>query len=565
MRSAEQVVVFLYITVILGVFVTRLGTETQEQRVFGPPGTGKTSYVARMVDAACERYGPDGVLLASYTRPAARELAARNSYLNRDRIATLHALCYRALGRPPLMVGGTLSEWNRRYPEYVVTTGLVGDIDDLSVDDFSYHTDGDQLLNAYQALRGQMVSPAQWPLPVRHFAHAWETFKEQEHRSDFTDLILRGLEELKTAPLAAVALFLDEVQDFSSLELLLARQWGHSMNLFVLAGDDDQCIYAFKGATPDAFLTPTVPPEQTMVLDQSYRVPRAIHRVASKWIERVARRHPKQYSPRQFEGEVAPCPLRWTVRYPNSLLSDLEKQTAEGKTVMVLASCSHFLDPLKRALLCAGIPFYNPYRLKRPDWNPLTRPVWRVPAIDRVFAFLKVSHKPGYRWTYADLECWTRPLKSQSLLAHGAKMQIAHAAETTPGETVGDADFDRWFINSEAACHAVQGNLQWFRRHSLATAREALEYPCSIAERHGVERFTNPKIILGTIHSVKGGEADIVYLLPDLSPKAARAWSSYDPDTYDSIVRCFYVALTRAREAVYWGQPSGPSVRPMYS
>ena len=54
-----------------------------------------------------------------------------------------------------------------------------------------------------------------------------------------------------------------------------------------------------------------------------------------------------------------------------------------------------------------------------------------------------------------------------------------------------------------------------------------------------------PEIIVGTIHSVKGGEADVVYLLPDLSVAAVRQAEEGDED---SITRTFYVGMTRAKE-----------------
>jgi len=52
---------------------------------------------------------------------------------------------------------------------------------------------------------------------------------------------------------------------------------------------------------------------------------------------------------------------------------------------------------------------------------------------------------------------------------------------------------------------------------------------------------------LSTIHGAKGGEADNVLLLTDLSAKFAR---EYDRNA-DDIHRLFYVGLTRARESLH--------------
>lgn len=72
----------------------------------------------------------------------------------------------------------------------------------------------------------------------------------------------------------------------------------------------------------------------------------------------------------------------------------------------------------------------------------------------------------------------------------------------------------------------------WWRR-ILACRR--LPEPGGIAGR----------LTVGTIHSVKGSEADVVYVLPDLSPAQWGQWTKGDRD---ALVRLFYVAFTRARE-----------------
>jgi superfamily I DNA/RNA helicase len=59
-----------------------------------------------------------------------------------------------------------------------------------------------------------------------------------------------------------------------------------------------------------------------------------------------------------------------------------------------------------------------------------------------------------------------------------------------------------------------------------------------------------PKVVVGTIHSVKGGQADVVYLFPDLS-QAGDAQYNRGGAARDSVIRVFYVGLTRAREKLY--------------
>ncbi|MCE5308667.1 MAG: ATP-binding domain-containing protein [Acidobacteriales bacterium] len=67
--------------------------------------------------------------------------------------------------------------------------------------------------------------------------------------------------------------------------------------------------------------------------------------------------------------------------------------------------------------------------------------------------------------------------------------------------------------------------------------------------------------MVGTIHSVKGGQADVVYLFPDLS-QAGDAHYAHGGASRDSVIRQFYVGATRARERLYiCGRETSMAVR----
>ena len=51
---------------------------TSEYRLFGPPGTGKTTNLTRQIRRAVDSFGPDSVLVTSFSRAAAAELAGRD-------------------------------------------------------------------------------------------------------------------------------------------------------------------------------------------------------------------------------------------------------------------------------------------------------------------------------------------------------------------------------------------------------------------------------------------------------------------------------------------------------
>lgn len=533
--------------------------KSKEFRIVGPPGTGKTTTLSRLIAKSCSQHGSEAVLVTSFTKAAARELVSRNLPLSDDRVGTLHALCYRALDRPKIIDREVLQDWNREYP-MMQFGGISTNIDDPYGDiDSSGAKDGDGLLQELSRLRGLQTPKEFWPVRVQNFAQYWEDFKDQTFTIDFTDLIARCVDERIPIPHDSRVMFLDEVQDFSPLELSLARWWGSSCEELYLGGDDDQVLYRFKGAIPDAFMSPELPAEQVTILAQSYRVPRAVHAAATAWVEQIDHRIPKAYKPRDVEGAVGQIDINY--KWHETLRYRLEEWIDAGKTVAILASCSFFLDPVKHKLRDWGFPFWNPYRKTRGDWNPLTGRSGTVSASDRVRMYRKPVDESGW-WTYRELWEWAGCLKAEDIFHRGAKTLMRRKAEgeETAGLAVEVDDLEKWFADPVAAEKATAGDVVWLQSNLLDTYRKPIGYACNILEARGAKALKEqPKIILGTIHSVKGGEADIVVLFPDLSPAGYQEWTT-PGEARDSVRRMFYVGMTRAKEALYWAQPVGMSV-----
>lgn len=525
-----------------------MNTKHVEYRVFGPPGTGKTARLSTQIARAAESKGSDGVLVASFTKAAATELAGRNLPVNRENVGTLHALCYRQLGRPTI-AETQIDEWNEDVPPAYRFSGGDVDLDEPSTDRV-HDTPSNALFEHYQILRARMIPEAAWPQSVRDFATRWQVWKENHDYADFTDLIDLTYRAGAPPPGAPAVGFFDEVQDFTALELALVRRWAQHLEYVVLAGDDDQTIYTFKGATPDTFLAGE--PDQKVILDQSYRVPRAVQAKAEAWIKQVARREPKVYRPRDEEGEVRR--LNGGTRNPEPLIADIERQLAAGRTVMVLASCSYLLRPVIAVLRHAGMLYHNPYCRVSGEWNPLT-PGKGLSTAARLLAYLRpdraVWGDEARVWTPQDLKAWTGLLRSEGVLKRGAKAQIERMGGH---EEVGDeilALFEGAVI--DGACSL---SLDWLEASAGVAKAQALTFPLAIARKHGAAKLREqPRVCIGTIHSVKGGEADTVYLLPDLSRSGMEEWM-YGGERRDAIRRQFYVGMTRARHSIVLCAPA---------
>lgn len=75
-----------------------------------------------------------------------------------------------------------------------------------------------------------------------------------------------------------------------------------------------------------------------------------------------------------------------------------------------------------------------------------------------------------------------------------------------------------------------RGVAQLVARTPDADIFDRAKFPVQIATRQGPSGLVDaPPVIVGTIHSVKGGQADVVYLFPDLSQAADSQYQSDGP------------------------------------
>lgn len=531
---------------------------TSEYRIWGPPGTGKTTNLTRQIRRAVDRFGPDSVLVTSFSRAAAAELAGRDLPISPERIGTLHSHCYRALGAPQI-AEANVDEWNRQYPHLQITPVRKQnklDGEEAGEEDGRIRP-GDLWLQELNRFRGLMIPVEGWSANLRDFAGRWKEYKNALGLLDFTDLIETCYRDIAAAPKRPAVIFADEAQDLNRMQLALIRKWGRHCNYFIVCGDEDQTIYSFSGASPDAMLDPDIPDDHKIVLKQSYRVPRAVHAAADKFIRQVTRRQEKVYLPRPEDGACLRGPLNASYKSPDYwVVKTVAEHAAKGRTVMVLASCAYMLEPLVAVLRKGAIPFHNPYRRSNGYWNPI-RLGRKGSTANRILALLAAHPDFGddrRDWTLGDLALWAEWLQSKGILKHGAKKRLRAADPAAPAtiETL-DGVFEDGAL--ESLLEAFEGDyrrlLGWWRRRVTADVHKRIQFPAEITLAHGHRALLEPpKVIVGTIHSVKGGEADVVFLFPDLSDSGLTAYRRHGPPR-DAVIRTFYVGMTRAREVLY--------------
>ena len=521
-----------------------------EYVVFGPPGCGKSTHLSRQVHRAAQRYGEHSVLCTSFSRAAAAELVGRGLPIPKEAVGTLHAHCYRALNSPNI-AEGNVEEWNKEHPELRIK-GQAGEDGEVERGE----DPGTYWLGELSRARARMLPTEAWSTSLRRFEGLWSEYKSGNDLMDYTDLIETALDDVRFAPGNPSVIFADEAQDFTKLEFSLVRQWGSRAEYFVVAGDDDQCIYSgLTGASPLPLIENGLPESHKITLKQSYRVPRAVQAAAEVVIGRVASRQPKAYIARDEEGAVNTL-AGHDYRHPGDIVDHVQGRLDTGASVMLLASCAYMLSPLITILRERGIPYHNPYRSNNGYWNPLRRD--DKSAGGRLLALLG-PHPQGRNsdaWTFRELQLWTEWLQSTGILRRGTKRLLTASAMDVP---VTLEDLTRIFEEKAlddllAAFESDAAELieWWANRVTSASRRGSATYAAQIARARGISGLVDvPKVVVGTIHSVKGGEADHVYLFPDMS---RAGWSQYENygEQRDAITRLYYVGMTRARKGLVW-------------
>jgi len=500
--------------------------------------------------------------VTSLTRAAARE-AARVVSLPDRQVGTWHSFAYHGLGEPQL-TEQHIKDWNANYKRWQQSGGDRNGEVYLSSEDCA---DGDKLMLEYSRRRaaGEDVHSRGRIYDFDRFVAAWEDWKTQCGYIDFNDVIDRAC-DLDAAPGDPDVIYCDEAQDLSLQEAKLAAKWGKRAQLLCLAGDDHQAIFGWRGSDPIAVREVwdglSAQTRKHANLEQSYRVPLAVHHVAMRQMKQCRTLQPVAYRPREEAGLAVSGPSF----YPSGLrlAQTAMRYAGDDETIMFIASCGYMLQSVMQGLEQLGEPWCNPWRKASRLWNPMEASKG-VSFYERVLAFMAPSRdiwgENARFWSVEQLKLWIQPLPVSGIFESRAKTQIGGLDSKTTSEQIAEG-MRNWFTAS-ALERITHCDLGWYLNQiapgKLTMAGKILK---KMAERRQVEQIAKPpRMIVGTVHSLKGAEADVVCVCPDISAAAGRA-ASADNRVREEINRVFYVAVTRAKRALILCAPSSNRFMP---
>ena len=272
--------------------------ETGPMLVLAGPGSGKTTVLLCRISRLLERglAKPQEILALTFSKAAAEEMKSRFENLNGASgvsFGTFHSIFFRILrSRYGWNVEQIFQEEERRS---ILRNSIEAEKWDIAC--FEEYIS--QFYSQLSLMNSELEQPNRFTpvgMPVEEFRklyRAYEGYKERHEKLDFDDMLTQCYQLLRED--AAVReywqrkykfILVDEFQDvnqaqFACLQILAEKH----QNLFVV-GDDDQSIYAFRGARPDFLLRfPTLyPAAKKVTLNTNYRSTERIVNLAERVI-----------------------------------------------------------------------------------------------------------------------------------------------------------------------------------------------------------------------------------------------------------------------------------------
>jgi DNA helicase-2/ATP-dependent DNA helicase PcrA len=472
--------------------------------LLGPPGTGKTTQLIQKVKEALDRgIPPERIAYCSFTRKAADEAGTRASAafgFDQKRFKyfrTLHSLAYLIMGLKPNQVMN-----NDNYTELGNILGLEfsGQYDESTERTLPYFGQlGDKCLNIYALSRAKKISIEEAWLQstarscppcrtIKDFADNLARYKYKYDLYDFTDF----MDEAKAA-IDVDVFIIDEAQDLTRQQWDFAKRVSANAKEIWIGGDDDQAIFTWAGADLRTFLAIQ---GNRQVLPKSYRLPRQVHSLCQGIVGNIGVRYPKEWDCKDEEGAV------------NYLTSLEHINLLNGESWLLLGRHSHQLRDLTKTCVNQGVV----YKMAAREWSNDKSNVRAVLAWEALRKGESIN-----KYDLAALDKYTRKL-------------------SRPPEK------EQFFAGDVG----LKGKLpSWM---------DSLEFLPDVEReyirllRHNNEPLRGPgRVEISTIHGSKGGEADNVVIIHDITDQSYRQFLQVPDDEH----RVFYVGASRAKKNLH--------------
>ena len=437
------------------------------------------------------------------------------------------------------------------------------------------------------SVKGSPLRDADCQINIGQIYERYNRWLREQHLMDYDDQMVYALTILRKVP-QVLAHFqdlyryicVDEAQDTSKIQhaiiALLASRYD---NLFMV-GDEDQSIYGFRAAYPEALLNFEKEHRgaKILLMEQNYRSGSGIVSAADRFIQKNTLRHAKHMvcSGGAQTSDVREIYLkgrRAQYKYLLKVAYGCTEQTA------VLYRNNESAIPLVDLLEREGIP----YRIRNAEVGFFThRTVMDITNIIKlaydpydVDAFWAVYYKMGMylnkekaaqicdlsrRMEIPVFDAALRYAKLEPMVIRNVKATRTHLANMK--EEKGDQAISRIVLNMGYGEYLNRAGVQDSKIYILKAVGAHTQSPAELLDRLGFlgdifrdkEQDPSCPFILSTIHASKGLEYDTVYLMdvmdglfPEEAPVSTKYMTREERRAFEEERRLFYVGMTRAR------------------
>ena len=574
------------------------------QSVDGPvlllavPGSGKTTVLVSRLGymILCRGISSDKILTITYTVAAANDMSARFSSMfgewieNKPEFRTINGICAKIIYYCAHLTGKRTFQLASDERQI---SALLSGIYQRIEDDYPTENDLKAVRIAITYIKNMMLGPEE----LEDFDETMEYQISAIYREYCAEMRRQGLMDYDDQMVYAYIMLkripgvlehfrslypyicVDEAQDTSKIQheiiSLLADKNG---NLFMV-GDEDQSIYGFRAAYPEALLSfeKQHTKAKVLLMEQNFRSNAKIVSAADRFIQKNVFRHEKHMTAsRESTADVRVIDVkgrRAQYRYLAKIAANCTEETA------VLYRDNEMVIPLVDLLERSGAP----YRIRNAELTFFTHRV--VSDIEKIFRFaLNPWDSETFSGIYYKLGIYQkkteivqiseeagrqhRPiidymLESRALSGAAAhKLRELHSHFQNMLDEPADRAIDRVVSKmgyGDYIAHSAAGRNKIFLLKTIE-ANEAS--PAAFLERmsfledvmRNKENDRRCPFILSTIHASKGLEYETVYMIdvsdglfPENVIRNVRNADRNAAEKYEEERRLFYVGVTRAK------------------
>lgn len=566
--------------------------------VLAGPGSGKTLVITHRTKYLIEKKNipEEQILVITFTKAAAAEMKERFLSLKRTaytkvNFGTFHAIFFTILKHAYHLNAGNIVRDDIRL-QYMKE--IIHRMELEYEDEKEFISDISAEISLVKGNRVELANYYSLHCADEIFRTIYTEYNRRLRKSnliDFDDMLLL-CHQLLTERQDILALWqnkyryilIDEFQDINMVQYEIIRMLALPQNNLFIVGDDDQSIYRFRGARPEIMLNfPADYPGCRMVtLDKNYRSTANILAAADKVIRNNEKRYIKNTSAIKGTGSPITIGNFENLSQENQKLSQeilrLNKSGLNLSDMAILIRTSMGTGPLIHKLMEYNIPFQMKDNLPNlfEHWIAGDIISYLKIAMGRTERqlFLQIINRPK---RYISRECFNSPevdfealkeyyedknwmlerLEQLEYDLTALKRMAPYAAVNFIRRGIGYEDYLKEYaelrrIKAEELLE-VFDELQESARE-FKTCEEWFsymeEYKEELKRQSADRKNTADSVTVATMHSAKGLEFHTVFIV-DANEGIIPHKKAALPEDIEEERRLFYVAMTRAKEALY--------------